>query len=148
MARQIEVAVERRVSASPEQVMALLADYRQGRPRILTDNYVDYTVEQGGQGAGTVVRYTFRAARRERRVRLQVETPDPETIVETDTNSSLVTTWRVTPEAGGSASRVRLLTTWQGAGGLGGFFERTFAPRGLRRVYAQVLDRLEAAVRR
>ena len=148
MARQIEVAVDRRVSASPGQVMGLLTDYREGRPRILTDNYVDYAVEDGGQGAGTVVRYTFRAAGRERRVRLRVETPDPETIVETDANSSLVTTWRITPEAGGGASRVRLLTTWQGAGGIGGFFERTFAPRGLRRVYEQVLDRLAAAVTR
>jgi hypothetical protein len=39
---------------------------------------------------------------------------------------------------------VRVRTTWNGAGGIGGFFERTFAPKGLRRVYDQVLERLDA----
>ncbi len=31
------------------------------------------------------------------------------------------------------------LTQWQGATGIGGFFERTFAPKGLQRIQAQVL---------
>jgi hypothetical protein len=35
-------------------------------------------------------------------------------------------------------------TTWNGAGGIGGFFERTFAPKGLRRVYLDLLSRLDA----
>jgi hypothetical protein len=48
----------------------------------------------------------------------------------------------VTPaDAGGSTVRVR--TTWTGATGVGGFFERTFAPKGLRRVYLDLLGRLD-----
>ena len=39
---------------------------------------------------------------------------------------------------------MRVRSTWDGAGGIGGFFERTFAPRGLRRLYDGVLDRLDA----
>ncbi len=37
-------------------------------------------------------------------------------------------------------------TTWQGAGGIGGFFEETFAPRGLGRIYDALLDKLAAEV--
>ena len=55
--------------------------------------------------------------------------------------ASWVTTFTVTP--GGDRCQVRIETTWQGARGIGGFFERLFAPRVLRRLYADELDRLE-----
>ena len=67
-------------------------------------------------------------------------------IVERDANSSMVTTWRVEPVAAGG-SRVRATTTWNGAGGIGGFFERTFAPKGLARIYDGVLANLDGVVR-
>jgi hypothetical protein len=41
-------------------------------------------------------------------------------------------TFTVTP-AGGTCL-VRIETQWDGAGGIGGFFERTFAPRVMRRL--------------
>jgi len=63
--------------------------------------------------------------------------------VESDANSSMVTTWTVRP-AGPDSSTVGVRTTWQGAGGIGGFFERTFAPKGLRRLYDGMLERLDA----
>ncbi|MFF5315839.1 SRPBCC family protein, partial [Streptomyces massasporeus] len=62
-------------------------------------------------------------------------------LVEKDRNSSMVTTWRVRPDEEGKA-RVTVTSTWQGATGIGGFFERTFAPKGLARIYDLVLDRL------
>ena len=34
----------------------------------------------------------------------------------------------------------------EGAGGIGGFFERLFAPMSLRRTYGQVLDNLAGAL--
>jgi hypothetical protein len=51
----------------------------------------------------------------------------------------------VTPEGG--ACRVRISTTWQGAGGVGGVFERLFAPRALRRLYDDELSRLDMYAR-
>jgi hypothetical protein len=42
---------------------------------------------------------------------------------------------------------VRIETRWQGARGIGGFFERLFAPRFLRRLYADELDRLDRHAR-
>lgn len=37
-------------------------------------------------------------------------------------------------------------TVWNGAGGIGGFFEKTFAPKGLGRIYDALLDKLATEV--
>ena len=65
----------------------------------------------------------------------------PDTVTERDANSTMVTTYSVA--ASGSGSRVTTTTTWQGAGGIGGFFEKTFAPKGLNRIQAEVLGNLK-----
>lgn len=135
----------RSVAAPPERVLEFLRDYREARPRILTDNYSAYRVEQGGHGAGTVIGYHFAAGGRERDYRLAVE-EDGGGLVERDQLSSFVSRWTVAP-SGGSGAEVSLEASWRGAGGIGGVFERTFAPLGLRRIYGEVLDRLAAALR-
>lgn len=35
---------------------------------------------------------------------------------------------------------------WNGVGGIGGFFEKTFAPKGLGRIYDEMLAKLDAEV--
>jgi hypothetical protein len=83
-----------------------------------------------------------------KRVREQdvVVTDGPDgALVESDANSSMVTTWTVRG-AGAGASTVRARTTWTGAGGIGGFFERIFAPKGLARIQDALPERLERAV--
>ena len=142
MGRQIHVDLERMVPAPPARVHAALADYS-GRARILPGSYLDWTVEEGGQGAGTVVSYRLRAGRRARRYRMEVAEPTPGvTLVERDRDSSLVTTWILNPTASATATQLRLSTIWEGGGGIGGLFERAFAPRGLRRIHGQLLDNL------
>lgn len=141
---EVRAAAERVVHARPGQAYAVLADYRAGRLAILTENYLDYRVEEGGEGAGTVVAYRFRAGGRERPYRLRVEQAVPgERIVEQDEGSSFRTVWSLEP-AGDGHARVRIESAWQGAGGIGGFFERLFAPRGLERIYGDLLERLDA----
>lgn len=78
---------------------------------------------------------------------LEVTEPTAGQLAEKDRNSSMLTTWTVTP-AGEGKSTVRVTTVWDGAGGVGGFFERTFAPKGLGRIYDAVLARLAAEVER
>jgi hypothetical protein len=131
------------VSAPPERVLEFLRDYRERRPTILTDNYSDYRVEEGGEGSGTVISYRFAAGGRERDYRLRVE-ESAGSLEERDELSSFVSRWRFNPQPEGTG--VTLEASWEGAGGVGGFFERTFAPLGLRRIYAQVLERLAAAL--
>jgi Polyketide cyclase / dehydrase and lipid transport len=67
-------------------------------------------------------------------------------LVERDTQSSLVTTWTLTPAESGERTLVSLASRWEGAGGIGGVFERLFAPRALRRIYNEMLRRLSEAV--
>ena len=139
---QVVATAERTVRAPAERVRAALADYSGTRREVLPEQFSDYRVEAGGQGSGTRVHWRFAAtSKRVREQEVDVTEPDG-SLVERDTRSSMVTTWTVTP-AGSGSSTVRVRTTWDGAGGVGGFFERTFAPRGLRRVYDDLLGRLE-----
>jgi hypothetical protein len=128
------------VPAAPDRVSEFLRDYRESRPRILTDNYSAYRVEQGGRGEGTVFAYHFAAGGRERDYRMHVH-ESAGGLQESDQLSSFVTTWKVDPAPSGS--EVTIESSWDGAGGIGGIFEGLFAPRSLKRIYTQILSRLE-----
>ena len=92
-------------------------------------------MREGGDGEGTLVHWKLQAtSKRVRDCLLEVTEPTDGELVEKDRNSSMVTTWRVTP-AGEGTARVVVTTVWDGAGGIGGFFEKTFAPKGLARIY-------------
>jgi uncharacterized protein YndB with AHSA1/START domain len=142
---KVEASAQRTIDAPAEQVYGCLADMSQ-HPHFLPPEFSGFQVEEGGIGAGSVTHFTVTAGGRAREYRMRVTEPEPgRTLVESDANSSLVTTFTVQPE--GSTSVVRISTSWDGAGGIGGFFERTFAPRAMRRIYADELDRLNAYVR-
>jgi hypothetical protein len=138
----LHVAAERRVNAPPDVVYRCFADMREHHPNFLPPAFSGFHVESGGVGAGTITRFTFTAGGRSRDLRVMVDEPEPgRVLTESDTNSSMVTTTTVSPED--SASHVRIESTWEGAGGVGGFFEKLFAPRVLRGVYADELERLD-----
>jgi len=142
---EVQVIAERGFTAPAEKMRAAVADYAETRRDMLTEHFSEYEVREGGQGAGTVVHWRLQATKK--RVRdclMDVSAPQPGTLVESDRNSSMVTTWTV--GATGDGSTVRVVTTWLGAGGIGGFFERRFAPLGLRRIYDEMLNKLEAKV--
>jgi hypothetical protein len=112
-------------------------------PRFLPPAFSDFKVEEGGVGAGTVTSFAVTAGGRTRNYRMRVAEPEPgRTLVESDANSSLVNTFNVEPQ--GDKSLVRISTSWDGAAGIGGFFERTFAPRALQRMFLDELERLNA----
>jgi len=141
----ITVSAERRVEAPAEVVYGYLADMSV-HPRFLPPAFSDFQVEAGGVGSGTVTRFKVTAGGRTREYRMEVAEPEPgRVLTETDTNSSLVTSFIVTPEGG--ASRVRIETTWRGAGGVGGIFERLFAPRVMKGIYTDELERLNGYAR-
>jgi hypothetical protein len=140
------VSAEGPVGAPPDVVYGYLADLRTHHPRFLPPAFSDFHVESGGVGAGTIIRYNLTAGGRTRAYRMQIAEPEPgRTLTESDTNSSAVTTFTVSPQEG--ASRVTIDTAWEGAGGVGGFFERLFAPRVLRGIYQDELQRLDSYAR-
>jgi Polyketide cyclase / dehydrase and lipid transport len=140
---QVQVRTERVVRGAADKVYAAIADYTETRPEVLPDNYSEYEVREGGKGEGTTVHWKLQATqKRSRDCLIKVTEPGAHTLVETDANSTLVTTWTVRPE-GGDRARIRVETTWSGASGVAGFFEKTFAPLGMRRIYEALLTKLE-----
>ncbi|MDH2392010.1 SRPBCC family protein [Streptomyces sp. HNM0663] len=143
---QVEATTERIISADAETVFDALADYENTRAKLLPEHFSEYEVKEGGDGEGTVVHWKLQAtSKRVRDCLLEVTEPTDGQLVEKDRNSSMVTTWTVTP-AGEGRSKAVVTTVWNGAGGIGGFFERTFAPKGLARIYDMVLAKLAAEV--
>lgn len=129
------------IAAAPDQVLAALSDYTETRPAILPEQYRDYRVITGGTGEGTEVHWILQATSKRQRDVHAVVSVTADSVTEKDHNSTMVTTYRVTPA--GAGSRVEVTTTWQGAGGIKGFFEKTFAPKGLAAIYESLLGNLK-----
>jgi hypothetical protein len=143
---KIHVSAEGVVQAPADAVYGYLADMREHHPHFLPPAFADFEVETGGVGAGTIVTFKVNAGGRSRDYRMQVAEPEPgRQLTESDLKSSLVTTFTVNPQ--GDGCRVSISTTWEGAGGIGGFFERTFAPRVMRSIYQEELRRLDEYAR-
>jgi uncharacterized protein YndB with AHSA1/START domain len=140
------VSTEATVDAPAETVYRYLADMRDHHPHFLPPAFSDFRVESGGIGTGTVTRFKLTAGGRTREYRMKVAEPEPgRVLTESDMNSTAVTTFTVSPRD--AASLVEISTAWDGAGGIGGVFERMFAPRVLRAIYADELKRLDAYAR-
>ena len=138
---QVSAASTILINVEPEATLAAVADYQKVRPKILSPQYSEYQVLQGGQGAGTVAKWKLQATKsRVRDVQVNVDVAG-HAVIEKDANSSMVTNWTVAPAGPGSSVTVK--TTWTGAGGVKGFFERTFAPLGLKRIQSEVLTNLK-----
>ncbi|BBY56139.1 SRPBCC family protein [Mycobacterium koreense] len=132
------------INAEVAPVLAAITDYDTVRPAILSPAYSDYRVLQGGQGQGTVAAWRLQATKsRVRDVQVGVDVAG-HAVIEKDANSSMVTNWTVAPAGPGCS--VTVTTTWTGAGGVKGIFERIFAPLGLKRIQGEVLANLKQRV--
>jgi len=128
------------IRAPPRILHAILADYRVAHPAILPKRaFLSLAVEKGGTGSGTTFLLTMKAFGAVRTMRADVTEPNPgRTIVETDVETGLRTTFELAPLEGDAGTRVTITTRWS-ARGLRGVFERVFAPAFLERLYAEKL---------
>jgi hypothetical protein len=135
------VAVSARVAAPAPRVYGILADYREGHPRILPPRYFrNLVVERGGVGAGTVIRFEMPVLGATRSARAEVTEPEPgRVLVETDVDRGVVTTFTVEPREDGRAAEVTIATELPARGGLLGALERRLTSGFLRGVYAREL---------
>ncbi len=141
---QIQAAASAEIDAAPEVVYAIIADYREGHPRILPEKYfLGLEVEQGGVGAGTVIRCQMRVFGQTQTFRAVVSEPEPgRVLAETIPDErGLVTTFTVEPRKGGRRSHVTIATTWTSRG-VQAIVERLLAPPMLRRIYTEELQKL------
>ncbi len=143
----IVVVVEQAYDASSAAVFGALADYATIRPTIVAPEITDFQVLDGGAGAGTRISYNLHATKkRVRQVEATVTEPVAgKQLLEADRNSSLTVLWDVVPLSD-SRSQLTVRISWQGASGIGGFFERRFAPAGIRRIYRTELERLQGVL--
>jgi hypothetical protein len=143
--RTIRISGEADIAAPADRVYRILSDYRNHHPSILPPAFSDFTVEQGGVGAGTVFSYTLTLLGRPQRTRQRVEEPDPgRVLVERDLEEDLETTFTVTSTSDGST--VRIETVWA-VGGPRGLVLRLLMPRLLGPIYRDELARLDRYAR-
>ena len=140
---EIYAAAERQVAAPAERVYRILADYEHHQ-RILPDAFSDFKIERGGVGAGTVVSFKVTAGGVTRSHRDTVAEPEPGRVLTETNDKGKVTTFTVTPVGGPTSDRalVKIEVRWP-AKGLQGLVERLVAPRMLRGLFADELERLE-----
>lgn len=111
---QVSAASTILLNVDPAATLAAVADYQSVRPKILSPQYSEYQVLQGGQGQGTVVKWKLQATKsRSRDVQATVDVAG-HSVIEKDANSSMVSTWTVAPAGPGSSVTVK--TSWTGAG--------------------------------
>ena len=141
---EIRVAASAAIPAPPAAVYAVLADYRDGHPRILPPAFSNFAVERGGTGAGTVIRFDLTLLGQTRTSRGAVSEPEPgRVLVEAYPADGVVTTFTVDPD--GSGSRVTFESAWT-RGGLRGWVERLVAVPALRRLFVEELANLARVV--
>ena len=132
------------IPARRERVYALLADYHDGHPRLLPRQFSNLTVEQGGVGAGTIIRFQMSVLGRKQNFRAAVTEPEPgRVLVETylDGNGA-VTTFTVDPRTEPADSRVTISTELSGRSGILGKVEKIVMTLLLRPIYIKELQNL------
>ena len=141
-----EITAEAVVSAPAEVAYALIADYRDGHPRILPrPPFVSLDVERGGTGDGTVIRYQMRILGRTRTFRAAIAEPEPgRVLTETDLDTGAVTTFTVIPVEDGRRSRITITTRPETHGGLLGAAERFLVTRLLQPVLRREIEQIGA----
>ena len=148
---QISVSMTSILAARPADVYAIIADYHTGHPNILPrKNLYDLQVEQGGYGAGTIIRFKSRLFGVEQSSHHLVSEPEPGRVLredEIDATQKESNLFTVTPLEDGQKSRVEIAVMMDASPGLKGFVERILVPMGMPGVLRKELKLLEAVAR-
>jgi hypothetical protein len=101
-------------------------------------------VEQGGVGAGTIIRFTMRLLGRAQRFRAAVTEPEPgRVLIETDLETNgAVTSFIVDPGPAPEQAQVTITTSLKVRGGIMGKIERFLSTRLLYPIYVRELQLL------
>lgn len=138
-----------RIHARAAIAYGIIADYRGGHPHILPPKYFrNLTVEAGGVGAGTHIRFEMGAMGTWREAAAIVAEPEPgRRLHERIADQGIDTYFTVEPN-GDAACDVTITTQMPDRGGLTGGIERLVTTALLRRIYRAELALLDAEAQR
>jgi hypothetical protein len=139
------VSVSALIPAPAARIYNLIADYRNGHPRILPKPpFVELNVEEGGVGAGTVINFQMRLMGQLRYYRAVVSEPEPgRRLVETNIVGGGISTFVVDP-VGEAQARVTISTEVEVRAGFAGKIEGWFTTQMLQPTYVRELAQLAA----
>jgi len=131
------------ISAPADRLYGIIADYRNGHPRILPPAFTGLTVEAGGIGAGTRIRVGMRVFGRVMTFPAEISEPTPgRVLVERNFGDRpSVTTFTVDP-LDASRSRVTIATELPMRAGIAGRVEGFLTKRFLEPLYRAELAKL------
>lgn len=138
------ITVSAVIPARRERVYSLISNYRDGHPRILPKQFTSLVVEEGGIGAGTVIRFQMSFFGKKQTFRAAITEPEPgRVLVETDLDSNgAITTFTVNPGHAPADTNVTISTELPVRAGLLGTMERTLSTLFLRPIYKRELENL------
>jgi hypothetical protein len=132
------------IPARRERVYSLISNYHDGHPRILPKQFSGLVVEQGGVGAGTIIRFQMSLLGRKQSFRAAITEPEPgRVLVETDLDTNgAITTFTVNPGGAPADSHVTISTELPVRSGFLGKIERTMTTLLLKPIYTKELQNL------
>lgn len=130
------------IPARRERVYSLIANYQDGHPRILPKQFSNLTVEQGGIGAGTVIRFQMSFFGKKQNFRGVVSEPEPGRVLVETYEDGAVTSFIVDPGTAPADSRVTIKTELPVRSGFLGQIEGMLAGLLLRPIYTTELQNL------
>lgn len=107
----LNTAAEAAIDAPASTILAVLRHFDGQHRRILPAAFSNLVIEEGGIGAGTVMRFDLTLGGRTSGARARVEEPAPGVIEEHLIGREMVTTFTVSPD--GAGARTRIETRWQ-----------------------------------
>ena len=141
---RLRVSAAGLVNADPARVYSIIADYRNGHPRIVPEQFSHMEVERGGFGDGTIITFQVRVLGRTTKFRAVVTEPEPgRVLVERNVEGSdSMTTFEVAPGPDGRGTTVTITTDLKTRDGILGWLERAISKRVMEPMYRRELEKL------
>jgi hypothetical protein len=131
------------IDAPADRLYGIIADYRNGHPRILPAAFTGLTVEAGGVGAGTRIRVDMRVFGRVMTFPAEISEPDPgRVLVERNLGQRPSVTTFTVDRIDATRSRVTISTELPVRTGILARIERLMTRRLLEPIYAAELTKL------
>jgi hypothetical protein len=129
------------IQSAPKNVYGIIADYKNGHPKILPNPpFVSLVVEKGGVGEGSVLKVQMKVAGKLQSFKTVVTEPEPGRVLVETNDTGYITTFTVEPHDNGKSSYVTFTTEIPSNSRLSKKIEFFFSKRILPAVYKKELQ--------